>query len=69
MSCESHTEGATCTPTRGLPEGLHTLRTSIADLHGQRGQSAAIPFTVDTRPPEITLDVPSERVTNQAQQA
>ncbi|MGH9892172.1 MAG: Ig-like domain-containing protein, partial [bacterium] len=52
-----------------LPEGLHTLQASIADLNGQRGQSAAIPFTVDTRPPEITLDVPPEWVTNQAEQA
>jgi len=69
VSCAAQAEGATCTPIARLPDGLNTLQASIADLHGHRGQSAAIPFTVDTRPPEITLNVPPEWVTNQAQQA
>ncbi|MGQ0595104.1 MAG: NHL domain-containing protein, partial [Gammaproteobacteria bacterium] len=68
VSCEPRAEGATCTPTGGLPEGLNTLQASIADFHGQRGQSTAIPFTVDTRSPEIALDVPPEWITNQADQ-
>lgn len=68
VSCEARAKGATCTPIAGLSEGLNTLLASIADFHGYRGQSVAIPFSVDTRPPEITLDVPPEWITNQAEQ-
>ena len=67
-SCEARAEGAACTPIAGFPEGLNTLQASVADLHGHRGQSTAISFTVDTRLPEIILDVPPEWITNQAEQ-
>ncbi|MGQ0594443.1 MAG: NHL domain-containing protein, partial [Gammaproteobacteria bacterium] len=51
VRCEVRVGGAICTPTEGLPEGLNTLQASIADLNGNRGESAVISFTIDTIAP------------------
>ncbi|MCU7924146.1 MAG: hypothetical protein KZQ88_15765, partial [Candidatus Thiodiazotropha sp. (ex Dulcina madagascariensis)] len=55
-----------CIPTTPLPEGLVTLRISVADHAGNRAEPVETSFTVDTQPPLITVTSPVDGLlTNQ----
>ncbi|MGH8582481.1 MAG: Ig-like domain-containing protein [Gammaproteobacteria bacterium] len=67
VSCTYGDDRASCTPTAPLVDGVYTLQAEVADFNGNRSDLASVVVTVDTAPPAITLDLPSEGVvTNQA---
>jgi len=50
-TCTPGADGATCTLTTGLPEGLLTLTATIRDRAGNRSAAARVRFMVDTVAP------------------
>ncbi|HSF33186.1 MAG TPA: RHS repeat-associated core domain-containing protein, partial [Candidatus Tectomicrobia bacterium] len=67
--CQYSVTGATCTPIRGLPDGIITLTATIQDYAGNTSEEAKVRFTVDTTPPFIALTSPVDGIsTNQSPQ-
>jgi len=66
--CLSGPLEATCTPLTPLLDGYLTVSATVADYAFNRSDEAEVSFTVDTVPPEISLDSPLDQlITNQPQ--
>jgi len=50
---------ATCTPVTGLTEGTHALSAIVRDYAGNISAAAQLSFTVDTIPPVISVQSPT----------
>ncbi|MCU7907003.1 MAG: hypothetical protein KZQ76_14420 [Candidatus Thiodiazotropha sp. (ex Epidulcina cf. delphinae)] len=65
--CDDALPDPVCVPATALPEGSVTLRITVADHAGNRSDPAETSFTVDTRPPAMTLLSPMDGLlTNQS---
>ncbi|MBF0147682.1 MAG: hypothetical protein HQL84_15910, partial [Magnetococcales bacterium] len=69
VHCELRADGATCTPDDALSEGPVTLSARIGDQAGNLSAKTEVTFTIDTVPPEIRIETPTDRtLTNQPRQ-
>ncbi|WP_435104925.1 hypothetical protein, partial [Arhodomonas sp. AD133] len=60
VDCTPGNETADCVPTADLPEGPVNLSATIADAAGNESDPAKLALTVDTVPPALTVDAPSD---------
>lgn len=66
VTCEKTDADRDCQPAAPLHDGEHSLSATIEDLAGIVGEADPVTFTIDTIPPEITVESPSEGlITNQ----
>ena len=68
LHCEGEGPTLNCRPAEPLAEGDTRLTATVEDYAGNRSEPAERRLTIDTLPPEITVDTPADGlVTNQPQ--
>ncbi|MGK5095116.1 RHS repeat-associated core domain-containing protein [Deltaproteobacteria bacterium TL4] len=65
VNCTHSESGSACIPTTPLQEGPQLISAAIKNKQGNSPSPAQVRFTVDTTPPTISLDFPTEIFTNQ----
>ncbi len=66
VTCDADSAQALCTLGAGLPEGEQLITATVADYAGNVSKPAEVRLTIDTVPPQITVDFPPENhITNQ----
>lgn len=56
-TCDTQQAAASCTPVNPFPDGLGTVSATVSDFAGNDSEKSELAFTVDTIPPEITLNL------------
>ena len=60
VDCVSQPDNAQCIPSAPLDEGFVTIKSEVSDFAGNISEPAEVGFTVDTIPPEITVEHPED---------
>ena len=69
VSCEGEEPALSCRPAEALPEGDTHLTATVEDYAGNRSETAERHLTIDTIPPQITVETPADGlITNQPEQ-
>ena len=69
VSCEGEEPLLNCLPSEALPEGDTRLTASVEDYAGNRSETVERRLTIDTVPPVITVETPTDGlITNQPRQ-